>query len=239
MDELVKQLLVSGISGLVASVLILLVAKPLVQRAIEHWFGKIEERVRIEGVLIEKRYTSSANALKDLTELYEDLQRELRELNFTEEESRNPLSKIVQESHPRYRARFHIIRSQLEVANDLLSFYSIEFERLLHADVIQKIIGTETTNVSDCKYAYRTIWRAAPTNLHAVLRIAAAYEFWDSGNQYADRARKWAEADGRRIEEFLIMEIKRIPSENKVFSLYLEEYGAKEFWKHLDPSLVK
>ena len=212
--------------------MILLVLRPIVQRTIEHWFGRIEERVKIEGVLVEKRYAIASTALKELTELYEELCATLQSLEFSDEEKKRPLSKILEEIHPYYRAKFHVVRSQLEIGNDLLSYYSLAFDELLHADQLRKMVEVDckSTKPTDCKHRYRTVWRTTADSLNAVLRIAASYEFWDPRNEYSKRAKSWAKADKLNVENYLINEFRR-SGKHHVFSLHIEKYGAAGFFK--------
>lgn len=218
MEEYIRNFLASVIGAGLGSSLITI----FMNRKLQHHYDRLLEKLKIRNVLIEKRYDGAAFALRSLSRLNQELAAGLRKFEIPNDTS--PVDKILQGFHPRYRAKFRAITSQLETANDLLSVYRLSFDGLLHPKPLKELLDNvkNQRNISDCKQAYRAIWQMVFDNLNAVLRVAELAEFWIAESNYRKKAEEWAKLDEKNFKNHFIHQFQDASSTALVLTLSIE-----------------
>ncbi len=139
MNSIAEILLASEFSGLVVALVLFVFLMPAVKSSIEHSYQKLLEKAKTDQAIVQKRFDIASTSINEMAVLHEDLFSKLKELKF--EEKTTPLTQIYNEIHPHYRSQFRILRSRMETTNDLLSFYSLSFNSLLHPESIKEILS--------------------------------------------------------------------------------------------------
>jgi len=234
MNSLAEVLLASGVSGLIVALVLFVFLLPAVRSLIEHSYEKLLEHVRTDQALVQKRFEIASQAIHEMAVLHEQLLDELGQLSNGE--GSNSLTTILKQIHPRFRGKFRILRSRLETTNDLLSYYSLSFDSMLHPnavkDLLSRCVGIKS--FSDYKYAYRSIWLVVIESLHSVLRISSCHEFWQPEAIYANRARAWAEHERRLLIEHFVARFSGQLDDADYYALEIEkEGGVERFWREM------
>ena len=202
----------------------------IVNRKLQHHHDRLLEKLKTKNTLVEIRFDNAVLGLNSLSIMNQDLAEDLKKFEIPN--SVSPIGKILQDFHPRYRAKFRAITSQLEIANDLLSVYRLLCDDLLHPSSLKELLGGVRRNTSDCKQAYRSIWQMVFDSLNAVLRVAAQFpEFWAPESNYREIAGKWVEVEKKRFKAHFSQQFQE-PSNKSIFTLRIEHLNNfDEFWK--------
>lgn len=234
MREIIELLIASGIGGVIAAITLVIFLKPAVKSSIEHSYQKLLEKIKTDQVLVQKRYDVASAAVHELVILHQDIVSSVNKYEC--DETKKYASRLISEVHPQYRAKYRAIRSRLETTNDLLSFYGMSFDAILHPETI-KIIFTNSQELktpSDYRYAYKTIWLAIVESMHALVKVSGSHQFWDPDITYAERARAWAEYEKKLMIQHFIARFSGEFDDAGFFCMQIEkDDGTLRFWSEL------
>tara|TARA_R110002073_G_scaffold264504_1_gene427523 strand:- start:400 stop:1122 length:723 start_codon:yes stop_codon:yes gene_type:complete len=234
MNPIAEVILAAGFSGLIVALVLFVFLIPAMRGLIEHSYQKVLESVRTDHVLVQKRFEIASQAIHEMALLHEQLLDELEQLEAGDGDI--SLGIILKQIHPKYRRKFRILRSKLETTNDLLSYYSLSFDSLLHPNAFKALLADceKIRSFSDHKYAYRSIWLVVIESLHSLLRVSSSHEFWRPEATYANRARAWAEHERILLIKHFVARFNGRLDNGAYYALEIErEGGVKRFWQEL------